>query len=339
MKRPTAPDFWWRARPGPLAVMLAPAGVAYGALTGRRMARGGARVGVPVVCVGNLVVGGAGKTPTVLELARLLIAAGQEPAFVSRGYGGAASSLPIRVDPEHHRASDVGDEPLLLARVAPCFVARDRASAARAAIAEGATIILMDDGLQNPSLAKTFSLAVVDGAVGVGNGLCLPAGPLRAPLRQQWPAVDLVVVVGAGAAGEALAAEAIAQSKPVLHATIAAEPWALSRLAGRRLFAFSGIGRPGKFFATLREAGCNLVETVAFPDHHAFDAKDRDQLLAAATAGGATLVTTEKDRVRLPRDFPAEVLPIRLEFDDPETLAERLGALVSRDRTGTRSDF
>ncbi len=330
MRSLSAPSFWWRPRPGPLALALAPAGAVYGAVTGRRMSKGGASVGVPVVCVGNLVVGGAGKTPTVLELARQLLAAGQEPAFVSRGYKGAAAARPIRVDPERHRASDVGDEPLLLARVAPCFVARDRVAAARAAVAEGATVVLMDDGLQNPSLAKHLSLAVVDGAVGIGNGLCLPAGPLRAPLRQQWPAVDLVVVIGSGAAGEALAAEAVAMSKIVLRAAIAPEPRALSRLAGSRLVAFSGIGRPGKFFATLMESGLDVVETTAFPDHHAFDAGDRDRLLAAATALGATLVTTEKDRVRLPRDFPVDVLPIRLEFDDAETLAERLGGLVSQ---------
>ena len=329
MKRPTAPGFWWRPRPGPLALALSPAGALYGALTGRRMAQRGAGVGVPVVCVGNFVVGGAGKTPTVLELARQLVAAGHEPAFVSRGYGGTGSEAPIRVDIERHRAAEVGDEPLLLARVAPCWVARDRAAAARAAVAEGATIILMDDGLQNPSLAKDLSLAVVDGVIGVGNGLCLPAGPLRAPLRRQWPAVDLVVVVGAGVAGEAVAAEAASQSKTVLHATIAPDPRALSRLMGRRLVAFSGIGRPGKFFATLREAGLNVVETTAFPDHHAFDSRDRETLLASAAASDAILVTTEKDRVRLPRDFPAEVLPIRLEFDDPETLGERLDRLVS----------
>lgn len=330
MRRPAAPTFWWRTRPGPLALALSPAGAVYGALTGRRMARRGASVGVPVVCVGNLVVGGAGKTPTVLELARQLIAAGQEPAFVSRGYGGTPSAAVLRVDPERHRASEVGDEPLLLARLAPCFVARDRAAAARAAVAAGATIILMDDGLQNPSLAKDLSLAVVDGAVGIGNGLCLPAGPLRAPLRQQWPAVDLVVVVGPGAAGDAVAVDAAARSKVVLRAVIAPEPRALSRLAGRRLVAFSGIGRPGKFFATLAEAGLEVAETFAFPDHHAFGAWDRDRLLAAARAASATLLTTEKDRVRLPRDFPAEVLPIRLEFDDPETLAERLDGVVSR---------
>ncbi|MGI3900567.1 MAG: tetraacyldisaccharide 4'-kinase [Janthinobacterium lividum] len=330
MRSLSAPSFWWRPRPGPLALALAPAGAVYGAVTGRRMSKGGASVGVPVVCVGNLVVGGAGKTPTVLELARQLLAAGQEPAFVSRGYGGAAAARPIRVDPERHRACDVGDEPLLLARVAPCFVAHNRVAAARAAVADGATIILMDDGLQTPSLAKHLSLAVVDGAVGIGNGLCLPAGPLRAPLRQQWPAVDLVVVVGAGAAGEVLADEAVSWEKAVLRAIIAPEPRALGRFAGRRLLAFSGIGRPGKFFATLTKAGLDVVETIAFPDHHPFDARDRDRLAAAAVAADATLVTTEKDRVRLPRDFPVEVLPIRLEFDDPEILAERLGGLISQ---------
>lgn len=329
MTRMAAPGFWWRPRPGPAALALAPAAALYGAVAGRRMARPGARVGVPVVCVGNLVVGGAGKTPTAIEIARQLVAAGQEPAFVSRGYGGAETEEPLLVDPGRHGAGAVGDEPLLLARVAPCVVARDRAAAARAAVAAGATIVIMDDGLQSPSLAKDLGIAVVDGAVGIGNGFCLPAGPLRAPLARQWPAVDLVIVIGAGAAGEAVAAEAALQGRTVLQAAVAPESQALRRLAGRRLLAFTGIGRPGKFFATLEEAGLDLAGRIAFPDHHAFGARDRARLVAAAAAAGATLVTTEKDRVRLPDDFPVEVLPIRLSFDDPETLGDRLGRLFA----------
>ena len=326
-----APDFWWRPRPGAAALALAPAAALYGAAAGRRMARPGTSAGVPVVCIGNFVVGGAGKTPVALELARQLVAAGHEPAFVSRGYGGTAgrTGAPVRVDPGRHAAAEVGDEPLLLARAAPCFVARDRLAAARAAAAAGATMVLMDDGLQNPALARNLAVAVVDGAVGVGNGLCLPAGPLRAPLDRQWPAVDLVVVVGAGHAGESVAAEAARHRKPVLRASVAPDTRALRRLAGRPLLAFSGIGRPGKFFDTLAEAGLRTVDRIAFPDHHAFSARDRERLLAAAAAAGATLVTTEKDRMRLPDGFATEVLPIRLAFDDPETLGETLGRLVS----------
>lgn len=325
----SAPRFWWRSGSGPAALALAPVATVYGALAGRRMARAGAGVGVPVVCVGNFVAGGAGKTPMVLELARQLIAADQAPAFVSRGYGGRGAAAPLQVDPTRHAAGEVGDEPLLLARVAPCFVARDRLAAARAAVAAGATVVLMDDGLQNPALAKDLGIAVVDGAVGIGNGLCLPAGPLRAPLARQWPAVDILVVVGPGAPGDAVAAEAGLRRIPVLRATLSPEPRILERLAGLDLFAFAGIGRPDKFFATLEEAGLSLAGRLRFPDHHAYTARDRDRLTTAAAALGAVPVTTEKDRVRLPADFPVEVLPVRLEFDDPETLGDRLGRLVA----------
>ena len=328
MRRGRAPRFWWRPRPGPAALVLAPAAALYGAVAGRRMARPGTAVGVPVVCIGNFVAGGAGKTPVALELARHLVAVGQEPAFVSRGYGGRVAAAPVRVALGRHAAVEVGDEPLLLARAAPCFVGRDRTAAARAAVAAGASIVLMDDGLQNPALARDLALAVVDGAVGIGNGLCLPAGPLRAPMARQWPAVDLVVVIGPGAPGEAVAAEAARCGKPVLRAVVEPEAGALRRLRGRRLLAFSGIGRPGKFFDTLAGAGLDLADGIAFPDHHAFTARDRARLAAAAASAGATLVTTEKDRVRLPEGFAVEVLPVRLVFDDPETLGEALGRLL-----------
>lgn len=324
----TAPRFWWQARPAPLALALSPLGAVYGAVAGRRMARSGAKAGSPVVCIGNLVVGGAGKTPVAIEMARQLIAAGHEPAFVSRGYGGRSGAAPQRVDPSRHGADEVGDEPLLLARVAPCYVARDRAAAARTAVAAGATLVLMDDGLQNSGLAKDLSVAVVDAAVGLGNGLCLPAGPLRAPLARQWPAVDLLLLVGTGEAGEVVAADATLRGKAVLRAAIAPDERALARLRGRRLVAFSGIGRPSKFFDTLAEAGLDVAARFPFPDHHRFTAADRAALLAAAEAADAELVTTEKDRVRLPDAFPAAVLPIGLVFDDPETLTEKLGRIL-----------
>ncbi len=323
-----APAFWSLPRPGLAARLLAPLGAAYGAVAARRMARPGARVGAPVVCVGNFTVGGAGKTPTAIEIAGQLVAAGHEPAFVSRGYGGAGAGAPLRVDPARDPATAVGDEPLLLARVAPCFVGADRVAAARAAVAAGATIVLMDDGLQNPSLAKDLRIAVVDGAVGIGNGLCLPAGPLRAPMARQWGSVDLVLVIGPGEPGDAVAAEAGLRRLPVLRATIEPDARAVRALAGLRLLAFTGIGRPDKFFDTLAEAGLDVVGRRPFPDHHPFTAAERDALLAGAAAAGAILVTTEKDRTRLPADFPVETLPIRLGLDDAETLAEMLGRLV-----------
>ena len=176
-----APAFWWRARPNPTALALAPLGAIYGAIAGARMARLGRGVGVPVLCVGNLVVGGAGKTPTALAVAGWCEAQGERVAFVSRGYGGRRHATVLRVDPARDTAEAVGDEPLLLARRAPCYVAADRVAAAEAAVRDGASIVVMDDGLQNPALAKEAAIAVVDGGAGFGNGLVIPAGPLRAP--------------------------------------------------------------------------------------------------------------------------------------------------------------
>src|SRR5208283_4813921 len=181
--------FWAARKPGALARLLQPVGALYGAVAARRMRRPGARVGAPVVCVGNFVAGGAGKTPTALELARLLISDGRRVAFLSRGYGGARRAEPLQVDPTLHSAAIVGDEPLLLARVAPCWVGPDRVRSARMAVEAGADVLVLDDGLQNPALEKTLAFAVVDGEAGFGNGLCVPAGPLRAPLAAQAPMV------------------------------------------------------------------------------------------------------------------------------------------------------
>ncbi len=326
MSARAAPRFWWR-KAGLAAMILAPFGAAYGAMAARRMAKTGARIGVPVLCIGNFVVGGAGKTPTALAVAARLAARGQSPAFVSRGYGRRTTrdtrGTVIRVDPSRDRAEDVGDEPLLLARSAPCFVSDDRVAAALAAVAAGATVVVMDDGFQNPSLGKDASLVAVDGAAGVGNGFCLPAGPLRAPLSRQWPSTTLLAMIGAGSAGEAVAAEAIHQGVGVVHGILEPDEVAVAALRNRRLLGFSGIGRPEKFFETLASCGLDLVGRLGFPDHHAFTENDRNALLRAAGETGAALVTTEKDIVRLPEGFPAAVLPVTLRFLD-DTPLERL---------------
>ena len=324
-----APAFWWRARPGAAALALSPLGALYGAVAARRMAGLGRPVGVPVLCIGNLVVGGAGKTPTALAVAEWFEAQGERVAFVSRGYGGARSARVVRVDPARDTADAVGDEPLLLARRAPCYVAADRVAAAQAAVRDGASVVVMDDGLQNPALAKDAAIAVVDGGAGFGNGLVLPAGPLRAPARRQWKAIDLVLVIGPGAPGDAAAAQALRHGLPAIRATMEPDAAVVSRLGGRRLIAVSGIGRPEKFFATLAEAGLDVVRRISFADHHRFTAQDHATLLAAARAAGADLVTTEKDRVRLPADFPATALPVTLRFDDPDPLDALLARLVS----------
>ena len=322
-----APAFWWKHAPTLSARLLWPFGAIYGALTARRMERTGADCGAPVICIGNFVAGGAGKTPTAIAVAQALLALGRKPVFLSRGYGSQASA-PRLVDRARHKAADVGDEPLLLAAVAPCIVSADKLEGARACATAGADVIVMDDGLQNPALIKALRIAVVDGAVGVGNGLCVPAGPLRAPLNAQWPHVDSLMVIGEGAPGEAIAQAAKALGKPVLRGVLAPEPGMAMGLAGREVIAFAGIGRPEKFFETLRALGAEIIETEAFPDHHAFTAREIAGLQARAKRRGAALVTTEKDAARLgPAAEQLLTLPVRLALEDEASLAALLAAL------------
>lgn len=317
------PPAFWDAHPHhPAALALRPLGALYGRLTAARMARPGARGPCPVLCLGNFTLGGAGKTPAALALADILRDLGARPAFLSRGYGGRLPG-PVAVDPARHGAADVGDEPLLLARCAPAVVARDRVAGAALCAAGGADVIVMDDGLQNPSLAKDLALAVVDAGAGIGNGLPFPAGPLRAPLADQWAHVAGLILVGDGP-GEAVAEAALRHGLPVHRARLAAEPGAL---AGRRVLAFAGIGRPQKFFATVRESGADVAATRAFPDHHPYAAGDLAALAAEAARLGADLVTTEKDAVRLPAAFAARVLSVRLRFRDEAPLRAQLRAL------------
>jgi len=315
-----APAFWGRP-PGLVAWGLSPLGALYGAATARRMARAGAQAGAPVLCVGNFVVGGAGKTPTALALARLLRGAGEHPAFLSRGYGGQARAESRRVDPADS-ARSVGDEPLLLARVAPCYVGADRIASARLAVEDGASVLVMDDGLQNPALHKTLTAAVVDGDAPFGNGLCLPAGPLRAPLDAQIPYVDALVVIG-GASNAPSNIAARIGDKPLFAARLQADAIAAATLIGRPVLAFAGIARPDKFFATLEGLGAQVAVRVTFPDHWRFSPREIDRLLMRAEAGGLIAVCTEKDFVRLPPDRQPHVraLPVTLSFDEPDAVA------------------
>jgi tetraacyldisaccharide 4'-kinase len=291
------PAFWSRP-PGFFAGLLAPVAAVYGWIAAWRMARPGRAPGVPVICVGNLTVGGAGKTPTALAIAGTLRAAGRNPFLLSRGYRGSLSG-PIRVDAAIHRARDVGDEPLLLARVAPTIVARDRVAGAQAACAAGAGVIVMDDGLQNPSLTKNVSIVVVDGRRGIGNGKVFPAGPLRAPLDAQLARADAVLVVGDGSGADAVAEAAHGRGLPVLHGRLMPDPQALADLKGRGVLAFAGIGDPEKFFATLRDADVELRACRPFPDHHRYRRIEAIDLIQQAEAHGLVLATTEKDAVRL----------------------------------------
>lgn len=320
------PRFWQAAPDHPAARLLAPLGRAYGGLAAARMDRPGARAECPVLCLGNVTLGGAGKTPAAIALALMLRDLGRRPAFLSRGYGGSLPG-PVVVDPARHGWRAVGDEPLLLARHGPAIIARDRVAGARLCRARGADVIVMDDGLQNPSLAKDLALAVVDAATGIGNGLPFPAGPLRAPLERQWPHVGGLVLVGEGAPGEAVAADAARRGLPVHRARLVPQGAAL---AGRRVLAFAGIGRPEKFFASLREAGAQIAAMRAFPDHHPFRAADLARLAADAERLGAGLATTEKDAMRLPDAFAARVsvLPVALRFADPDAVRAQVRAIL-----------
>ena len=322
------PPAFWNAGPGhPAARALAPLAALYGWRSAVRMDRPGTPAPCPVLCVGNFTLGGAGKTPTALALATLLCDLGAAPAFLTRGYGGRLPG-PIRVDPDRHAAAETGDEPLLLARHAPTIVARDRVAGARLCVAAGADIIVMDDGLQNPALAKDLALAVVDAGAGIGNGRVFPAGPLRVPLPRQWRHVHGIVLVGHGAPGEAVAGEAVRRGLPVHRARLVpGGTW-----TGRRVLAFAGIGRPEKMFATLREAGAEVAGTRAFPDHHPYAGADLAALSAEAARLGADLVTTEKDHVRLPPDFARRVavLPVTLAFDDAAAIQAQLARLLHR---------
>jgi tetraacyldisaccharide 4'-kinase len=309
------PAFWWRPGGGAL---LAPLGALYGAVAWRRMEAPSASAGVPVICLGNLTVGGAGKTPAALAVAHLLLEARQRPFFLSRGYGGRLAG-PVRVDPSFHHAADVGDEPLMLARLAPTIVAHDRVAGAKAARLCGAGVIVMDDGFQNPSLKKDIAIVLVDGTRGIGNGRIIPAGPLRAPLEIQMKQARAIVVVGPADGAARVTDAANRYGIAVFHARLEPDRNSLAALGGRKVLAFAGIGNPDKFFATLAEAGVTVAERMSFPDHHRYTAAEASTLIGRADAAGLVLMTTEKDHVRL-GDNPgvaalaarATALPVRL---------------------------
>jgi tetraacyldisaccharide 4'-kinase len=315
------PAFWWRDAGLP-AGLLSPVAALYGAVAGRRLAARGRHAAVPVICIGNPTVGGAGKTPLALAVVRLLQAAGEQPALLSRGYGGHLAG-PVRVDAALHDAAAVGDEPLLLARSAPTIVARDRVQGAEAAIATGASVIVMDDGFQNPSLQKDFSVLAIDGGRGIGNGRVIPAGPLRAPLDRQLQHAQAVVIVGANTGATAVAAESSSRRIPVLQARLIPDAGFIAALGGGRALAFAGIGDPEKFYATLRDAGVALAATQGFPDHHRYTPAEAQSLCDHADREGLVLVTTEKDAARTQGDAAlaglssrAHALPVSLAFDD-----------------------
>ncbi len=311
-----APDFWQRTSLA--SRVLAPAGCAM-ALAGRlrRQAAVPVRLDVPVICVGNVVAGGAGKTPVALALARALSEVRVAAHFLLRGYGGRLTG-PVLVNPDIHGAEDVGDEALLLAATGPTWVARDRAAGGLAAVRAGAGAVVMDDGFQNPSLAQSLPLLVVDGAYGFGNGYVMPAGPLREPLGDALARAAAVVLMGDDEAGIAddLARRA---DIPVICASLTATD---NSLAGKRVVAFAGIGRPEKFFASLSTLPCTVAAARAFPDHHRYRSAELAALRHLAEQQDAILVTTAKDAVRLGPEAMAgiRILPVQVTWQDENAI-------------------
>ncbi len=330
---PKAPS-WWYAKRGWQALTLAPAALVWDLATRLRwMVTRPATSKLPVICVGNFTVGGAGKTPAAIAIAQLLIKDRIRPVFLTRGYGGTTQG-PHLVDTKEDAPETVGDEPLLLARVAPVIVAADRAAGAALAGEQKADVIIMDDGFQNPGLEKDYAFVVVDRSVGVGNGSVMPAGPLRAGLRFQMDKAQAVILPGTGDAAEPVIQAARARNVVALEATIAIDEetkW----LDDKPVVAFAGIAHPEKFFATLETTGCDVIHHRSFPDHHAFSASDADELLEIARQKGAQLVTTEKDFVRIRGagslgllKSKTRALPVALHFKDRGKVRRILARIV-----------
>ena len=321
------PRWWYSRAPRRLMAtraLAAPISWIWTATTARRIARAQpVDPGAPVICVGNLTMGGAGKTPVVRELLAHLTARGLAANGLSRGHGGRLKG-PVRVDPDQHAAADVGDEPLMLARDYPIWISRDRPAGAVAAVGAGAQVVVMDDGHQNSSLKKALSLVVVDGETRdeewpFGDGSVFPLGPMREPLAAGLSRADAVVV---------LMPADLAEPDPELLALFGDTPVLIARLepaapppSGPQV-GFAGVGKPWKVERALEAAGCDLMDFVPLADHAALDEADLRALAARARKLGAGLVTTEKDWVKLPLPWRARIAawPVRARFEDEAAL-------------------
>ncbi len=316
-----APLFWKEKTF--LSTVLLPVAALYGSCAKRRQKNTiPQKLPVPVICVGNLVAGGAGKTPVSLALGILLKEHGRKAHYLSRGYKGSLKG-PVLVNPALHSAEEVGDEPLLLAAILPTWVAKDKIAGAKAAIAAGAEIIMMDDGFQNPSLHKDVSLLVIDGGYGFGNERLMPAGPLRETIAAAMERASAILLLGEDKQD---VLRHVPEVKPVLRANVEPAPAALS-LQDKHVVAFAGIARPHKFYRTLQQLNCVIKEMVAYPDHHIFSAHDMARLRSKAKEQHAQLVTTTKDYVRLPASLREEVteVPVEVVFGDERAVLHMMG--------------
>jgi tetraacyldisaccharide 4'-kinase len=317
-----APPFWWEKADW-RAFMLMPVSAIYGKVAGRRMRTAKrASAPVPVICVGNFTVGGAGKTPTAIALARAARAMGHKPGFLSRGYGGSLDVTTL-VDRQHHRADAVGDEALLLAAETMTVISRRRVEGAGRLAAEGADLIIMDDGFQSARLHLDYALVVIDTVRGIGNGHLVPGGPVRAPIAEQMRQLSAILKVGDGEAADALVRQAARAGKAIHVATL--RPRDVKALAGENVLAYAGIADPSKFYRTVKSVGGLIGQTRSFPDHHYFTEDEIQSLLDDAEREGLTPVTTAKDAARLIGHSGAAVtllersriIEVDMAFDDP----------------------
>lgn len=323
------PLFWQNppSRPGLWSYLLSPLAAIYSWVGARRLEKGTPlRLSVPVICVGNVNLGGTGKTPTVIALVQTLSEMGVKAHVVTRGYGGKLQG-PVQVNERAHSADDVGDEPLLLAAFAPVWVSKDRATGGQAAVDAGADIIILDDGLQNPALVKDFTVLVVDAVAKFGNGKVFPSGPLRETVSTGLKRCNMVMAIGPETARAGMEFGSVPVIGAELKALATGMDW-----QGQRVLAFAGIGRPEKFFETLDAQGAEIVGTQALDDHERLSDSLLVRLEYQANKMGAQLVTTEKDAARLPTDWRTKVLtlPVRLELDAPEQLKTALAEVIKQ---------